>query len=41
MREVFASINYVINKLEEKNLFKIAQEGHDIFAAVYRFVGKF
>jgi hypothetical protein len=38
MREVFASINYVINKLEEKNLFKIAQEGHDIFAAVYRFV---
>lgn len=40
MREVFASINYVINKLEEKNLFKIAQEGHDIFAAVYRFVGQ-
>jgi hypothetical protein len=39
MREVFASINYVINKLEEKNLFKIAQEGHDIFAAIYRFVG--
>ena len=39
MREVFASINYVINKLEEKNLFKIAQEGHDIFAAVYNFVG--
>jgi len=38
MREVFASINYVINKLEEKNLFKIAQEGHDIFAAVYQFV---
>jgi hypothetical protein len=38
MREVFASINYVINKLEEKNLFKIAQEGHDIFAAVYRFI---
>lgn len=40
MREVFASINYVINKLEEKNLFKIAQEGHDIFAAIYRFVGQ-
>ena len=38
MREVFASINYVINKLEEKNLFKIAQEGHDIFAAMYRFI---
>lgn len=40
MREVFASINYVINKLEEKNLFKIAQEGHDIFAAMYSFVGQ-
>lgn len=39
MRNVLASINYVIEKLEEKNLYKLAQNGHDIFAAMYSFVG--